>query len=68
MSLSILGMWSGLGGNFFRAVVLELAGVLLLLAMVGAIAIARKKFPPSPDHMPEEKLIIGQRGKTAAPF
>ncbi len=49
-------------------VVLELAGVLLLLAMVGAIAIARKKFPPSPDRMLEEKLIIGQKGKTAAPF
>ncbi len=49
-------------------VVLELAGVLLLLAMVGAIAIARKKFPPSPNHMFEEKLIIGQKGKTAPPF
>jgi NADH-quinone oxidoreductase subunit J len=49
-------------------VVLELAGVLLLLAMVGAIAIARKKFPPSPDRMLEEKLIIGEKGKTAAPF
>ncbi len=49
-------------------VVLELAGVLLLLAMVGAIAIARKKFPPNPDRMLEEKLIIGQKGKTAAPF
>ena len=49
-------------------VVLELAGVLLLVAMVGAIAIARKKFPPSPDRMLEEKLIIGQKGKTAAPF
>lgn len=49
-------------------VVLELAGVLLLLAMVGAIAIARKKFPPSPDSMLEDKLIVGQKGKTAAPF
>jgi len=49
-------------------VVLELAGVLLLLAMVGAIAIAQKKFPPSPDRMLEEKLIIGQKGKTAPPF
>ncbi|MCH8878533.1 MAG: NADH-quinone oxidoreductase subunit J [Planctomycetes bacterium] len=49
-------------------VVLELAGVLLLVAMVGAIAIARKKFPPSPDRLLEEKLIIGQKGKTAAPF
>jgi len=49
-------------------VVLELAGVLLLVAMVGAIAIARKKFPPSPDRMLEEKLVIGQKGKTAAPF
>ena len=49
-------------------VVLELAGVLLLVAMVGAIAIARKKFPPDAESAPDEKLRIGEQGRTAAPF
>ncbi len=49
-------------------VVLELAGVLLLLAMVGAIAIARKKFPPGEQLAPEERLKVGEKGRTAAPF
>ena len=49
-------------------VVLELAGVLLLVAIVGAIAIARKKFPADAESAPEDKLSIGERGRTAAPF
>ena len=49
-------------------VVLELAGVLLLVPMVGAIAIARKKFPPDAESAPEDKVKIGERGRTAAPF
>lgn len=50
-------------------VVLELAGVLLLLAMVGAIAIARKKFPSRrDDEAGEAKVKIGEAGRTAAPF
>lgn len=49
-------------------VVLELAGVLLLLAMVGAIAIASKKFPSPSDETVEKRLEIGEKGRTAAPF
>lgn len=49
-------------------VVLELAGVLLLLAMVGAIAIARKKFPPSQSVLKHEALPVGEAGRSVAPF
>ncbi|MCH8853622.1 MAG: NADH-quinone oxidoreductase subunit J [Planctomycetes bacterium] len=49
-------------------VVLELAGVLLLLAMVGAIAIAQKKFPADEALAASKKVKIGEKGKTAAPF
>ena len=47
-------------------VVLEVAGILLLLAMVGAIAIAKKQFPPDAGRRDEVRL--GEVGREAAPF
>lgn len=49
-------------------VVLEVAGVLLLLAMVGAIAIARKKFPRDKEADTQRKIMLGEAGRKAAPF
>ncbi len=48
-------------------VVLEVAGVLLLLAMIGAIAIARKAYPPGAS-ADERPVRVGEVGRTAAPF
>ncbi len=48
-------------------VVLQLAGVLLLLAMVGAVAIVRKRFPKDFDAS-RESASIGEVGRKAAPF
>ncbi len=54
-------------------VALEVAGLLLLVAMVGAIAIAQKRIPPE-DLTPEErqqlqrKVDIRQAGREAVPF
>lgn len=55
------------------AVAVELAGVLLLVAVVGAIAIARKRIEPeamTPEERRqlEEKEDLHQRGRQAAPF
>ena len=47
-------------------VVLELAGILLLLALVGAVSIVRKKFPTSATS--EELPVIGESGRKAAPY
>ena len=47
------------------AVVLEVAGVLLLLAMVGAIAIARKKFERGTSNW---ATSLGESGRKAEPF
>jgi len=49
-------------------VVLEVAGVLLLLALVGAIAIARKRFPPLEEYGARRKPKLGEAGRTAPPF
>jgi NADH-quinone oxidoreductase subunit J len=48
-----------------HVVALEVAGLLLLLAMVGAIAIARKRFADGPKRTP---ITLGETGKSAAPF
>ncbi len=45
---------------------MELAGVLLTVAMVGAIAIARKRLPRAEDE--EEPLPLGEIGKRVKPF
>jgi NADH-quinone oxidoreductase subunit J len=47
-------------------VVLEIAGVLLLVAMVGAIALSRKRLPPQAAGEPEEPL--GRIGREVEPF
>ena len=48
------------------AVSVELAGVLLMIAMVGAIALARKKVP-GPEHE-GESLPAGEIGRRVKPF
>jgi NADH-quinone oxidoreductase subunit J len=47
-------------------IVLEIAGVLLLVAMVGAIALSRKRLPPQAAGEPEEPL--GRIGREVEPF
>jgi NADH-quinone oxidoreductase subunit J len=47
-------------------VAVEVAGVLLLLAMVGAVAIARKRFPA--DGARREPVVLGEVGRKALPF
>ncbi len=47
-----------------NVVVLEVAGVLLLLAMVGAIAIARKRFPVEG----QRTIELGEAGRRAGPY
>lgn len=47
-------------------VALELSGILLLISMVGAIALSRKKIPPEP--YLGAHLKIGIAGKEAEPF
>jgi hypothetical protein len=47
-------------------VALEIGGVLLLISMVGAIALARKQVP-SEGHVPPAKPI-GQVGKEVRPY
>lgn len=49
-------------------VVLQIAGVLLLLAMAGAVAIASKKFPPDPWVAGQQRVRVGEAGRTAEPF
>ncbi|MCB9853985.1 MAG: NADH-quinone oxidoreductase subunit J [Phycisphaerales bacterium] len=48
------------------AVSVELAAILLLVAMVGAIAIARKRIPH--DDTFEKRRPLGESGRTAAPY
>lgn len=48
--------------------VFEVAGVLLLLAMVGAIAIARMKFPRDESQQKQLEENLGRAGREAAPF
>lgn len=48
------------------AVSVELAAILLLVAMVGAIAIARKRIPH--DDAFEKRRPLGESGRTAAPY
>jgi len=48
------------------AVSVELAGVLLMVAMVGAIAIARKRLPRGDE--PGQELAPGEAGRRATPF
>lgn len=47
--------------------VLEIAGILLLLAMIGAIAIALKVFPKDAD-APQVEYKPGEAGRMASPF
>ncbi len=47
-------------------VVLELSGVLLLVAMIGAIAMSRKQVPTDPHQTPRRPL--GEIGKEVEPF
>ena len=47
-------------------VALEIAGVLLLVAMVGAIALAKKKIPP--DESVVEQPPLGEAGREVEPF
>jgi NADH-quinone oxidoreductase subunit J len=49
---------------------LELAGVLLLLAMVGAVAMARKRIPPTEADAfaPSLEQPLGEAGRQAPPF
>lgn len=56
------------GGVLLRrfAVSVELAGVLLMVAMIGAIAIARKWIPRADEG--EESLPLGETGRRAKPF
>ena len=45
---------------------LEVAGLLLLVAMIGAIAIAKKRVPA--EEIPAAEKPLGQIGKEVAPF
>jgi NADH-quinone oxidoreductase subunit J len=47
-------------------VVVQLAGVLLLVALIGAMALVRRRVPPG--ELPEERIEIGRVGKTVPPF
>ena len=49
---------------------LEIAGVLLLIGMVGAVAVARKHVPPTEAGVPgpPAERPLGQAGREAAPF
>lgn len=49
-----------------HAISVELAGLLLTVAMIGAIALARKKLP-HPEHEQEE-VVPGEIGRTVKPF
>jgi len=51
-----------------NAVALELAGVLLLVAMVGAIAIARKRVVADVTTQHEDELPPGEIGRHVKPF
>jgi len=63
----------GAKGSLPAVIVLTLAGLLLLVAMAGAILIARKRIAPE-DLTPEEKALqqadvdIRKRGREAKPF
>ncbi|MCK6456936.1 MAG: NADH-quinone oxidoreductase subunit J [Phycisphaerae bacterium] len=50
------------------AVSLELAGVLLLVAMIGALAIARKPVPTDEVPPPDETAPPGETGRRVRPF
>lgn len=50
------------------AVSVELAGVLLLVAIVGAIALARKIVSPDPAARPPEGMAVGEIGRRVKPF
>jgi NADH-quinone oxidoreductase subunit J len=67
---AVAGNTESLGAQLMTRymLVLEVAGVLLLLAMVGAIAIARKQFPGDREVVSAERPEIGEAGRTAAPF
>lgn len=47
-------------------VVVQLAGVLLLVALIGAMALVRRRVPPG--ELPEERIEIGRAGKIVPPF
>lgn len=49
-------------------VALQVAGVLLLLAMAGAVAIASKKFPPDRWLADQPALNLGEVGRKVRPF
>lgn len=52
-------------------VAVELAGLLLLIAMVGAIALARKRLPPGQEHAltgPNDELPVGHVGRYVDPY
>jgi NADH-quinone oxidoreductase subunit J len=48
------------------AIAVQVAGVLLMVAMVGAIAIARKRLPRAEEEV--EPLPLGETGKRVKPF
>lgn len=62
------GNTAGIGAEILTTYViaLELAGVLLLVAMIGAVVVARKKVPPDP--YAAAPAPIGQVGKEVPPF
>ncbi len=62
------GNTAGVGRELLTTYVLtfELAGVLLLVAMIGAIAIARKRVPA--EEVPTAELPLGQIGRQVPPF
>jgi hypothetical protein len=47
-------------------VVLEVAGLLLLIAMIGAIALSRKRIPA--DTLAAARRPLGEVGKEVKPF
>ena len=47
-------------------ITLEVAGVLLLVAIIGAIAIAKKSIPA--EEVPAEEKPLGQIGREVPPF
>ncbi|MEK6798342.1 MAG: NADH-quinone oxidoreductase subunit J [Planctomycetota bacterium] len=63
-----IGNTEAIGGQVMTryVVVLQLAGVLLLISMVGAIALSRKRVPS--EMLTSSRPALGQVGKEAVPF
>lgn len=65
---NVLGQVSTIGGAVMTryVVVLQLSGLLLLIAMIGAVAMSRKRVPQ--EGVTPPRAPLGQAGREVAPF